>query len=239
MSYPTNENSRWEPPPRRPSQGTIVLAPRRRSIIRDEEGEGENFEEKLNPPLGRWHQHSLCPCRNPNIMLYSLFCCCCAMGDIGCYLRENWMCYPPYCLGAWCPCCVGDTRELVAEKYNLPLVSWDPDEFGWCFVKMIGARLMCFCSVCLMPCLHISQMRAEVAFRKHGKATVCPCCCCGCGGGQGPGETTYKEEELDYPRDDGVERPHAIEEADYPREGGKRVELTPEKEVKVVLDYPR
>lgn len=56
MSYPTNDNSGWEPTPRRPSEGTIVLPPRRRSIVRDEEGDGEDAEEKPDPPLERWHQ---------------------------------------------------------------------------------------------------------------------------------------------------------------------------------------
>lgn len=153
------------------------------------------------------------------------------------------MCYPAYCLCASCPCCVGDARELVAEKYNLPISEWEPDDCGWCLVKFIGMRLMCFASVCLLPCFHVAQMRAEVAFRRHGKPTVCPCCCCWCGGGEGPGvSTAAKDEELDYPRDKDQKRVITKEEVlDYPRAGAKTYhEESPKlkKEVEVVADYP-
>ena len=50
MSYPTNDNTQWEPP----EVETMVLPPRRRSIIREEDEDG-NFEEKT-APLERWSQ---------------------------------------------------------------------------------------------------------------------------------------------------------------------------------------
>lgn len=50
MSYPTNDSSQWE----RPQVESLVLAPRRRSIIREEQEDG-NFEEKT-APLERWTQ---------------------------------------------------------------------------------------------------------------------------------------------------------------------------------------
>ena len=50
MSYPTNDNTHWEPP----EVETMVLPPRRRSIIREEDEDG-NFEEKT-APLERWSQ---------------------------------------------------------------------------------------------------------------------------------------------------------------------------------------
>lgn len=49
-SYPTNDNSKWEPPMVQP----MVLAPRRRSMIREEVEDG-TFEEKA-APLGKWAQ---------------------------------------------------------------------------------------------------------------------------------------------------------------------------------------
>lgn len=155
-------------------------------------------------------------------------------------MPQNWMCYPAYCLCASCPCCVGDTRELVAEKYNLPISEWEPDDCGWCLVKFIGMRLMCVASVCLLPCFHVAQMRAEVAFRRHGKPTVCPCCCCWCGDGEGPGASSAKDEELDYPRDKDVKRVVTKEVLDYPRAGARVYEEPPSKqeEVEVVAEYP-
>lgn len=154
---------------------------------------------------------------------------------------QNWLCYPAYCLGASCPCCVGDAREQVAEKYNLPISEWEPDNCGWCIVKLIGTRLMCFASVCLLPCFHVAQMRAEIAFRRHGKPTVCPCCCCWCGGGDAPGVSAPEGGDLDYPRDVEVKRKESKKEAaaDYPRAGGKAYTLESEKKkVEVVADYP-
>lgn len=157
---------------------------------------------------------------------------------------QKWICYPVYCLCASCPCWVGDAREMVAEKFNLPVSEWEPDDCGWCLVKCIGVRLMCFASVCIFPCMHIAQMRAEVAFRKHGKATVCPCCCCYCcGGGDGPGVPTVKNEDLDYPRVGGS---HPSQEpkqnvhtaGDYPR-GNESVFASKSMQEKVVADYPR
>lgn len=56
MSYPTNNNTQWEPP----QVETMVLPPRRRSIIR-EEGEDGNFEEKT-APLERWSQVCIYVC---------------------------------------------------------------------------------------------------------------------------------------------------------------------------------
>lgn len=50
MSYPTNDNSKWEPP----EVETLVLPPRRRSIIREEQPDGK-VEEK-DAPLERWNQ---------------------------------------------------------------------------------------------------------------------------------------------------------------------------------------
>ena len=29
-----------------------------------------------------------CPCHNPTMLMYSMFCCCCALGDIGCYVHK-------------------------------------------------------------------------------------------------------------------------------------------------------
>lgn len=160
-------------------------------------------------------------------------------------MRQNWMCYPAYCMCALCPCCVGDTREMLAEKYNLPISEWEPDDCGWCLVRFIGMRLMCVASVCLLPCFHVAQMRAEVAFRKHGKPTVCPCCCCWCGGGDGPGVSSAPKDddgnELDYPRDKDQKRVITKEEVlDYPRVGAKRYEGSrADKDGAVaVADYP-
>ena len=159
--------------------------------------------------------------------------------------RQKWICYPVYCLCASCPCWVGDARELVAEKFNLPVSEWEPDDCGWCLVKCIGMRLMCFASVCIFPCLHIAQMRAEVAFRKHGKATICPCCCCYCcGGGDGPGAPTAKDLELDYPREDGSHpgaksKENAQASADYPRGDESMFASKSKQDAKVVADYPR
>lgn len=144
-----------------------------------------------------------------------------------------------------CPCWIGDTRELVAEKYNLPVSSWDPDDCGSCLARLIGMRLLCFATVCLLPCSHIAQMRAEVAFRRHGATTVCPCCCCWCGGGSGPGGDASDDGELDYPRDKEAERPKETkpikkEPLDYPRVGEETYDLTPpEPKPEVVADYPR
>lgn len=56
MSYPTNDNSKWEPP----EVETLVLPPRRRSIIREEQPDG-NVEEK-DAPLERWTQVLLYCC---------------------------------------------------------------------------------------------------------------------------------------------------------------------------------
>lgn len=136
---------------------------------------------------------------------------------------------------------MGETRERVAEEYNLPVSTWEPDDCGWCVVKMIGVRLMCFASVCIFPCFHVAQMRAEVAFRRHGQATICPCCCCFCGGGDGPGETS-EDTDLDYPRmsaqDYSKPDKGARVEADYPR--AERVLSAPVKaEAPVYIDYPR
>lgn len=50
MSYPINDNTQWEPP----EVETLVLPPRRRSIIREEDEDG-NFQEKT-APLERWSQ---------------------------------------------------------------------------------------------------------------------------------------------------------------------------------------
>lgn len=147
---------------------------------------------------------------------------------------------------------MGDARELVAEKYNLPISEWEPDDCGWCLVKFIGMRLMCFASVCLLPCFHVAQMRAEVAFRRHGKPTVCPCCCCWCGGGEGPGVSSSSSaedggEELDYPRDKDQKRVITKqEELDYPRAGAKTyahgaASSSPKTKggAEVVADYPQ
>lgn len=114
-------------------------------------------------------------------MVYSMFCCCCAMGDIGCYTRKRFYCYVPYCLLAWCPCCVGCARETLAENLNLPVAETEPQDWSWCLVKFIGMRMLCLFTVCLFPCLHVTQMRAELAHRRHGEATLCPCCCLECG----------------------------------------------------------
>lgn len=228
----------------------MVLAPRKSVILRgddadlprDEDGGEQKKEEE---PLGEWHQILCCPCHNPTTLLYSMFCCCCAMGDIGCYVHQKWICYPVYCLCASCPCWVGDAREKVAEKFNLPVSEWEPDDCGFCLVKCIGMRLMCFASVCIFPCLHIAQMRAEVAFRSHGKATICPCCCCFCcGGGDGPGAPTAKDLELDYPREDGTHpgansKENAQAAADYPRGNESVFGLKSKQGAKVVADYPR
>lgn len=42
-------------------------------------------------------------------------------------------------------------------------------------------RVLCFFTVCLFPCIHVTQMRAELAYRRHGDGTLCPCCCLECG----------------------------------------------------------
>lgn len=82
---------------------------------------------------------------------------------------------------AWCPCCVGCARETLAENLNLPVAETEPQDWSWCLVKFIGMRVLCLFTVCLFPCLHVTQMRAELAYRRHGEATLCPCCCYECG----------------------------------------------------------
>lgn len=170
-----------------------------------------------------------------------------------------------YCLCALCPCSIGSAREAVAEKYNLPVSQWEPDDCGWCLVKCIGIRLLCIVSVCLFPCFHVSQMRAEVAYRKHGEASVCPCCCFNCGGGSGPpskdadldyprnnpsrGENDPQRTNLDYPRaGEGVYQPQerfpagniqGRPLADYPRSGPYTYPPNTDEESKAQLDYPR
>lgn len=167
---------------------------------------------------------------------------------------QRWICYPIYCVGALFPCCIGHTREYVAEKYNLSVSQWEPTDCGWMLVKCIGMRLTCFASVCVFPFFHIAQMRAEIAFRKHGKATVCPCCCCFCGEGNGPPASSMDIKDADYPRagtvDPGLvavdikKTPLKEVALDYPRVGTVDpglvvVEKKPKPAEKVVLDYPR
>lgn len=136
---------------------------------------------------------------------------------------------------------------MLAEKYNLPIVSWDPEDCGACLVRLIGMRLMCFATVCFLPCAHVAQMRAEVAYRRHGDTTVCPCCCCWCGGGSAPGIDILDDADLDYPRETAAERPTEKkktkeEPLDYPRAGTENYEAVlkpPEPKAVVVADYPR
>lgn len=94
---------------------------------------------------------------------------------------QSFFCYLPYCLLAPCPCCVGCAREHVSDKYNLAVSQTEPDDCSWCLVKCIGMRMLCVISVCFFPCIHVTQMRAELAYRRHGEATLCPCCCRECG----------------------------------------------------------
>lgn len=108
--------------------------------------------------------------------------------------------YPAYCLSAGFPPCIHVARQVVADKYNLEDSGLEPGDCSTLLIKCIGLRLLCFASACLFPCFHVTQMRAEVSYRKHGKATVFPCCCCSCGGGEGPPGPSNKDDALDYPR---------------------------------------
>lgn len=69
-------------------------------------------------------------------------------------------------------------------------------------------RVFCLVTFCCLPCLHVTQMRAELAYRRHGTATLCPCCCLECG----------EQYDVTKPR---VERKVVVPDTpDYPRQPG-------------------
>ena len=139
-----------------------------------------------------------------------------------------------------CPCGIGTAREAVAEKYNLPVDQWEPGDCAWCLLKFIGARLLCVASVCVFPCFHVAQMRAEVAYREHGEATICPCCCFITKEGVSPVVNVTK---TDYPRNSesiyaGSKKEAARPVADYPHEGVVGV-VRPPGPQNVVMQQPQ
>lgn len=119
-------------------------------------------------------------------------------------VSQTIFCYPLFCLLAPCPCCVGVAREIVAEKYNLEVTDDDPDDCSWCLVRIVGARLLCFISLCFFPCIHVTQMRAELAYRRHGVPSLCPCCCFECGDAEF--EFEGPSAQPDYPKQQTIQR---------------------------------